>query len=87
MDMSAAIGSYNIDCSLVAVDTAGCWDTLDCHCSQSVPEIAVEFVVAAVAVVVVHSQLDTASVSAPRWNMVSPQVPSSSGFVEHNLVD
>lgn len=87
---AATADSYNIDYSLVAVDI-GCQDTLDCYHNYSVPQVAVEFVVAAAAaavVVVVGNQLDTAAtVSVLYLNMVSHQQQSSSGFVEHNLID
>lgn len=84
-NIEAAVDNYNTGRSLVAVDMAGCSDTLDWHRTHPVVQAAA----AAEGAVAVGNQLDTAvSVSASVWclSMPSFQQPRSSDSEEDNLV-
>lgn len=83
-NIEAAVDNYNTGCSLVAVDMAGCSDTLDWHRTHPVVQAA-----AAEGAVAVGNQLDTAvSASASVWclSMPSFQQPRNSDSEEDNLV-
>lgn len=82
-NIEAAVDNYNTGCSLVAVDMAGCSDTLDWHYTHPVVQAAA----AAEGAVAVGNQLDTA-VSASVWclSMPSFQQPHNSDSAEDNLV-
>lgn len=81
-NIEAAVDNYNTGCSLVAVDMAGCSDTLDWHRTHPVVQAA-----AAEGAVAVGNQLDTA-VSASVWclSMPSFQQPRNSDSEEDKLV-
>lgn len=85
-NIEAAVDNYNTGCSLVAVDMAGCLDTLDWHRTHPVVQAAAA---EGAVVVAVGNQLDTAvSASASVWclSMPSFQQPRSSDSEEDNLV-
>lgn len=87
-NIEAAVDNYNTGCSLVAVDMAGCSDTLDWHRTHPVVQAAAAEGAVAVAVAV-GNQLDTAvSASASVWclSMPSFQQPRNSDSEEDNLV-
>lgn len=85
-NIEAAVDNYNTGCSLVAVDMAGCSDTLDWYRNHPVVQAAAAEGAVAVAV---GNQLDTAvSASASVWclSMPSFQQPRNSDSEEDNLV-